>query len=108
MKSGEVFMTALEAAVALGKARALADADKLEDARSAMKGYNQHLEKLSSMCYVGEDEMEREDVYGSYIRWLNAVEKDITTLKGDTETGAAIISFTLRACPCVCEPQVMK
>jgi len=106
MATSDIFMTALEAAVALGMARGHVDAGRLKDAKQAMKGYQEHLDRLSEICYVGEDEMESEHVYQPYMSWLKAVENDVKTLKGDTETGAALISFILRACPCVCEAKI--
>ncbi len=106
METKEIFMTALEACTALGVARGNVDTGNLKDAQQAMKGYHEHLNRLSSACYVGEDEMEREKVHHPFMSWLKAVESDVTTLKGDTETGAALISFVLASCPCICDAKI--
>ncbi|KKL23103.1 hypothetical protein LCGC14_2428730 [marine sediment metagenome] len=55
METKEIFMTALEACTALGVARGNVYTGNLKDAQQAMKGYHEHLNRLSSACYVGED-----------------------------------------------------
>lgn len=105
-KTRGILMTAFEAAMQLGNTRQAVDNNNLKLAESRFNDYLSTLNRMVKDCTDGKRDLNyvvSESPSGwSAEGWLNAMKKDVKTIKGDTEAGAILIATLLDDCGCTC------
>ncbi|KKM97010.1 hypothetical protein LCGC14_1172440 [marine sediment metagenome] len=106
IKTRGLLMTAFEAVMALEQTRSAVNSDNLQEAKSRFSDYLATLNRMMKDCTDGKRDLDyvvSESPFAwSYEPWLTAMKEDVTTIKGEMESGASLIATLLEDCGCKC------
>ncbi len=106
IETRSLLMTAFEAVFALEQTRSAVDSGNLKEAESRFDDYKATLNRMVKDCTDGKRDLNyvvSESPFAwSYEPWLAAMEEDVTTIKGEIESGASLIATLLEDCGCKC------